>query len=99
MLKKNCEICGCDESGQLKQYYIVPQAINEQADIQRPETVSLCASCHQELGMWYSAKVSDITFDTTMKQFISKSPSQMVKEYEVAYQWFVNYRKEQLNRP
>lgn len=98
MLKKNCELCGCDKPDQLKRYYIVPQAIAEQANIQRPKTVRLCSNCHKELGLWYSAKVADITYDTNMKQFISKSPSQLVKEYEITYKWFVNYRKGQLNR-
>ena len=98
MPKQNCELCGCDEPGQLKRYYIVPQAITEQANIQRPKTVSLCSNCQQKLGLWYSAKVGTLTYDIDMKQFISKSPSQLVKEYEIAYKWFVNYRKEQLNR-
>ncbi|MFC1952695.1 hypothetical protein ACFLWR_01000 [Chloroflexota bacterium] len=94
MLKKNCELC--DESDLLKMYYIVPKAISEQAGIQKPKTVRLCPDCQQELGLWYSAKVGELTYDITMKQFIPKSPSRLVKEYETAYQGFTAYKKTQL---
>lgn len=98
MRKVNCELCSCDESGLLKRYYIVPQAITEQAGIQRPKTVRLCSNCQQELGIWYSAKVGALTYDTAMKQFTPKLPSQLFKEYEIAYQWFTKYKKAQLTK-
>ncbi len=98
MRKSNCKLCGCDDPGLVKRYYIVPQTITEQAGIQRPKTASLCSDCQQELGLWYSAKVGTLTYDTAKKQFIPKSSSQLVKEYEIAYQWFTKYRKEQLTK-
>ncbi|MFC2014440.1 hypothetical protein ACFLUP_00415 [Chloroflexota bacterium] len=98
MRKENCVLCGCNQSVivQVKVYYIVPQAVTEQASIQRPKTVKLCSNCQQELGIWYSAKVGELTYDTTIKQFTPKSPAQLVKEYEIAYQWFTQYKKAQL---
>lgn len=96
MPKVNCKLCGCEETGLLKRYNIVPQAIAEEAGIQKPKTVMLCLNCQQELGIWYSAKVGAVTYDTGVKQFVPKSPSQLVTEYEVAYQWFTRYKKEQL---
>jgi len=36
-----------------------------------------------------------MTYDTKMKQFRVKSPQEMVKEYEIAYQRFARYKKEQ----
>ncbi len=98
MRKSNCKLCGCDAPGLVKRYYIVPQAVTEQANIQRPKTVSLCSNCHKEIGLWYSAKVGTLTYDISMKQFIPKSLSQLVKEYEIAYQRFTKYMKEQLTK-
>jgi len=95
MPKENCELC--EESGVLKVYNIVPQAVSIEAGIQRPKTVRLCSNCHQELGLWYSAKVGELTYDISVKQFVPKSPSQLAKEYETAYEWFTTYKKTQLS--
>ena len=93
MRKLNCKFCGCDDPDLVKRYYIVPQTITEQAGIRRPKTASLCSDCQQELGRWYSAKVGPLTYDTDTKQFVPKLPSQLVREHEIAYQWFTKYRK------
>ena len=98
MPKESCELCGYNKPGFINKYYIVPQEISEQAGIKQAKMVRLCPNCQQELGKWYSARVADITYDTEMKQFKPKSPLQMVKEYEMAYQWFVHNKKEQLNK-
>jgi len=96
MPKEYCELC--HESGSLKIYNIVPQAISEEAGIKKPKTVRLCPDCQQELGLWYSAKVGELTYDIAVKQFVPKTPSQLAKEYETAYHWFTDYKKTQLTR-
>ncbi len=98
MRKVNCKLCGCGESGLLEMYDIVPRSIAEQASMQKPKTVRLCSNCQQELSMWYSAKIGTLTYGIAAKRFVSKSPSQLVTEYEIAYQWFTRYKKAQLTK-
>jgi len=99
MIEINCKICGREEPDLVKSYSIVPPEILEEAGIERPKTVRICSNCQLELERWYSAKVSNVTYDNGAKQFVPKTASQLVKEYEVAYQWFTRYKKEQLARP
>lgn len=96
MQRNICELCRCeDEPGNIKKYYVIPQEITEEAGIKRIKIVKLCPNCHRELSKWYSTNISDITYDTRIQRFRSKSPKEMVKEYEVAYQAFTRYKKEQ----
>jgi len=96
MGKDRCEICGYeDEPGTLKKYHVIPQEIMEQAGIKRTKIRKLCQNCQDELNKWYSTNISDITYDTGIQRFRTKSPQEMLREYEVAYQAFTRYKKEQ----
>ena len=98
MSKENCQVCGNTEPGLNRRCYIVPEEIAEQAGIPRLKTIRLCPKCQNELENWYSAKIAEVAYDTAAKQFIPKSPLQLAKEYETAYQWFLHNTKEQLNK-
>jgi len=96
MIKDICEFCGYkDELGTVKKYHIFPQEIMEEAGIKRSKIMKLCSNCQQELNKWYSTNVSKMTYDTRMKRFRAKSPQEMIKEYEIAYQSFSRYKMEQ----
>ena len=93
---KTCQLCGYeDEAGSIKKYHVIPQEIAERAGIHKSRIIRLCSNCQRELSRWYSTKVADMTYDTKMKQFRVKSPQEMVREYEIAYQRFARYKKEQ----
>ncbi len=96
MRKETCELCGYeDELGTVKKYHVFPQEITEQAGIKRSKIIRLCPNCQRELDKWYSTKVAHMAYDTRMKRFRTKSPQEMVKEYEIAYQRFTRYKREQ----
>jgi len=96
MAKKACELCRCEvEPESIERHYIVPREITEQAGVRRSKIVRLCPDCREELQRWYAAKVADMTYDTEIKRFRGRSPLEMVKEYETAYQRFVRYKKGQ----
>ena len=94
MKKETCEFCGFeDELGSVKKYRVYPQEIMEQTGRQRSKITRLCPNCQQELEKWYSNNVAHMTYDSRMKQFRNKSPQEMLKEYEVAYQHFTQLKK------
>ena len=93
---KTCQLCGCeDELGPIKECHVIPQEIAGQASIDKSRIIRLCSNCQLELNRWYATKVADMAYDTSMKQFRAKSPPELVKEYEIAYQRFARYKKEQ----
>ena len=92
MEKKACELCGCEVGSRaMEKHYIVPSEVSEQAGVDKSRIIRLCFNCQRELNRWYSAKIADMTYDTKTKQFRTKSPQEMAKEYEIAYQWFSRY--------
>ena len=94
MEKKSCELCGREvESGAMEKHHIVPSEVRKQAGIRRSKIVRLCSNCYAELHKWYSAKVSDTTYNSKTKMFRAKSPLEMVKEYKAAYRIFTGYKK------
>jgi hypothetical protein len=96
MQREICELCRYQgELGTIKKYYVIPQEITEKAGLKRIKIIKLCPNCQSELSKWYSTNISDITYDTRTQRFRAKSPKEMVKEYEVAYQAFTRYKKEQ----
>ncbi len=94
MVTKACELCRHEvELGVIEKHYIVPAEVRGQADIQKGGIVRLCPNCSQELNKWNLTKVSDSTYDTTTKRFRDKTPQEIAKEYEVAYELFAQYKK------
>ena len=96
MGKNVCRLCGCDvELKAIERYSVIPREIMEQAGIEKSKTVRLCPDCREELERWCANKVADMTYDTRLKRFRSRSPVEMAREYEIAYQRFTRYKKEQ----
>ena len=99
MVKDTCEVCGYQsERREVNKYHIVPSEVMRKVGRLRSRKIALCNNCHQELDEFYLKVVPDMTYDTKMKQFRVKSPQEMVKEYETAYQRFTRYKKEQQKR-
>lgn len=96
MVKEACQICGYkSKHWALKRYPIIPNEIAQSAGIKESKIVWLCSNCRRELEEWRLTKVSDVVYDTMLKRFRERLPSEMVKEYEYAYNSFVQYKREQ----
>jgi len=98
MRRQTCELC--DFRGDvdlIRRYRIIPEEVTEQAGITQYKTVRLCPNCWQELSSWYSANISDITYDTAFKRFRSRSGPEMIKEYEVAFSRFQEHKKSKMS--
>ena len=96
MRKQNCEVCGCvSDVGTIEEHHVVPVKFTEQAGIPESQAVRLCYNCHREVHDWYSAKVIGMAYDPKTKQFRDKSSLEMVKEYQVEFNRFVNYKRGQ----
>jgi hypothetical protein len=93
VLRKICEICGCAvNSGELVIHQIVPEKVAKQAGILDTRTAVLCYNCGNQIQDWYDKKVYSMSYDKT-NRFISKSSTEMVKEYEAAFKAFAAYKK------
>ena len=96
MGKRKCEVCGHEiELGALEEHCIVPMQFTEQASMPKSRTANLCSTCHQELHKWYLTKVVEMAYDTEAKRFRTKSPLEMVREYEATFDSFVRYKQKQ----
>lgn len=96
---ERCELCGeVSQLWALETHHIVSEELTSQAGMSDSVSVTLCSNCHRELHLWYCRRVSDMTYDTMAKRFRSKSLVEMVREYEVTYRVFAEYKKEQQNR-
>jgi len=92
--KKTCEICGREGKPEdLVIYRIVPEEVAKQAGVIDLRTALLCFTCGSEIQDWYRKRVFNMIYDTLTLQFIPKSPTEIIKEYETAYKAFVAYKK------
>ncbi len=96
MGRESCELCGYrGEPGTVEKHHIVPIEVTERAGVPESRIIALCQSCHRELNRWYSVKVADTGYDTSLNRFRPKSPLEMVREYEFAFNTFAKYKQEQ----
>ena len=94
MVEEPCALCGqASQLSALERHHIVPRELTSQAGIPDSVAVTLCSNCHREAHAWYSKKVFDMTYDTMAKHFKLKPVDDMVKEYEVAFGNFTQYKK------
>lgn len=94
MRERICRTCGCSlDRENLVRHKIVPEPVASEAGMSGARTVVLCPSCSQEVQNWYAKKVLNMNYDEVTRQFKSKSPAELVKEYEGVYKTFVRYKK------
>jgi len=93
-VEKTCEICGyVSKPEELVIHRIIPEEVAKQAGILDVGKIVLCINCGNQVQDWYTKKVFGMRYDARTNQFIPKSSTQMVKEYEAAYKSFVAYKK------
>ena len=96
MGRESCELCGYrGEPRLIEKRHVVPIEVTERAGVPESRIITLCPNCHRELNKWYSIKVADVGYDTKTNKFRAKSPPEMVREYEFAFNIFVKYKREQ----
>ena len=94
--RQKCELCGyVSQLDAIEKHHIVPKELTAEAKMRASATAALCSNCHREVHTWYDKKVFDKVYNTGDKRFRVKTPVEMVKEYQVAYRIFVQYKKEQ----
>lgn len=95
-MKKNaCEICGRvgKPDRDLAIHQIIPEEVASQAGVVEVRRVLLCIDCSCQVQTWCNRKVSAVSYDNGAKRFVPRLPSDMVKEYEIAYGAFAEYKK------
>ena len=96
--QNTCDVCRCKLATEsMLLHNVVPHEVTQRAGLSDSITVKLCVKCGNEVGAWYSKRVSDATYDWGIKRFRPKSPTEMVKEYMAAYEAFTKYRRWLLN--
>ena len=96
---ERCELCGNRvQRRAIETHHIIPQELTSPAGIPDSATVRLCPDCHQEVHTWYSKKVFNQTYNTMNQCFKPKPPAKIVKEYELTYKAFAEYKRGQLKR-
>ncbi|MFC1861638.1 hypothetical protein ACFLYL_05155 [Chloroflexota bacterium] len=94
MEKKICEICGYDGNPEdLVIRRIAPGKVDRQDGIFDIRTVLLCTNCSDEWYSFCSKKVHDASYNNATKHFMPKPPTELIKEYEVAYKAFIACKK------
>lgn len=94
-----CELCGNKvQLRAIESHHIVPQELTSPAGMPDSATVRLCPNCHQEVHTWYCKKVFDQAYNIMNQRFEPKPPAKMVKEYELTYNAFAEYKRGQLRR-
>lgn len=95
MRKYLCDACGCEDTADvIRKFHVTPQIIIEEAAVKQTITVKLCQNCRKDIEKWYT-NISSTTYDSRNKRFRDKTPLEMVREYENAFNSFTRYKKEQ----
>ncbi len=96
MRKGKCELCGRQiDFGIIERHHVIPPEVTEEAGLPESKTLRVCSNCHREVHTWYSARVSDMYYDSEAKRFTSRASPEVAKEYKSAFDNFVKYRKGQ----
>ncbi len=92
--QETCDVCRREvDAVFLTMHPIVPEDIAKEDTVPASQTARLCTSCGDRLHTWFLNRVTTVTYDWGLKRFKSKSPAEMVKEYEVAYKAFIKYER------
>ena len=99
MEQTKCNACGhAIEAGAAVVHQIVPEEAKTLFGISDASTTILCKGCSKEVINWYQKRMSSVTYDSNIKQFRAKSPTEMASEYHKTYQSFVNFRRKRRKR-
>jgi hypothetical protein len=88
-----CDACGHKQEVELTVIHkIVPDDIAIRSGLSDSPTVTLCMYCFNEIRDWYRGRVSILTYDSGQQCFRPKAPNEIRKEYQIAYQGFLDYK-------
>ena len=94
-----CDVCGHKQEIELTVIHrIIPEDVAILCGISDSPAVTLCIYCYNEIRDWYRGRVSTLTYDSGLKRFRSKLPSEIRKEYQIAYQDFLDYKGKRRKR-
>jgi len=94
--EETCELCGYTSVLEVvDEWPSVPNDVDRGASIPRPQATRMCCNCRRELDTWFSAKVAKMVYDIGMQRFRDRTHTEMVKEYQLVFNAFVDYKKRQ----
>ena len=89
-----CEACGKLFSGRYAVIFpVVPNEVATLQGIHDSRTVTICLECSHQLPTWYQKTISTIVYNDNKKHFRDKTPNELVKEYEFAFESFTNFQR------
>jgi hypothetical protein len=93
-MEQICEVCGyISLLGAIEKYHTIPVQITKAAGMPESPLIKICLNCHKELDTWYLAKVAEMVYDDKMQRYRYRDPAEMVKEYQSAFNGFINFKK------
>ena len=94
-----CKACGRKLEPKLAvRHQIIPEDIAILFSILDSAAATLCVQCSDEIRDWYRGQVSTLTYDSALQHFRSKLPNEIRKEYQTAYQLFLDYKGKRRKR-
>ena len=94
-----CDACGHKQEIELTvKHRIIPEDVAILFSISDSPAATLCIHCSDEIRDWYRGQVSTLTYDSALQHFRSKLPNEIRKEYQIAYQGFLDYKGKRRKR-
>ena len=94
-----CEACRRKFEPELTiRHQIIPKDAAILCGISDSPAVTLCIHCSNEIRDWYRGRVSTLAYDSALQRFRSKLPNEIRKEYQTAYQGFLDYKGKRRKR-
>ena len=94
-----CDVCGHKQETELTVVHrIIPEDVAIRFGISDSPAVTLCIYCSNEIRDWCRGRVSTLTYDSGLKRFRSKSQNEIRKEYQTAYQSFLDHKGKRRKR-
>ena len=94
-----CNACGRKLEPKIAvRHQIIPEDTAILFDISDSPAVTLCIYCSNQIRDWYRGRVSTLTYDSGLQHFRSKLPTEIRKEYQTAYQGFLDYKGKRRKR-
>jgi hypothetical protein len=94
-----CDACGRKQETELTvKHRIIPEDVAINFGLSDSPSATLCMYCFNEIGDWYRGRVSALTYDIVLQRFRPKAPNEIRKEYQIAYQGFLDHKSKRRKR-
>ena len=99
MEKLTCNACGQKiELSSAVARRLIPKVTVELHGVLDSPDILLCGSCSDEIDNWYQKTVSTMTYDNALQKFRTKTPRELVKEYQNVFNSFAKFKREHRKR-